>query len=66
MALFGFGTKRQLKGRRIAILATHGVEQVELTSPRTAIQKAGGCGTGLSTQTSEGRKDKGVEHYEMG
>jgi protease I len=36
-----FSTKRQLNGRRIAILATQGVEQVELTSPRDALQKAG-------------------------
>src|SRR3954471_18861963 len=41
MGLFGFGTKRQLNGRRIAILATQGVEQVELTSPRKALEKAG-------------------------
>jgi len=38
---FGFSTKRQLNGRRIAILATQGVEQVELTSPRKALEKAG-------------------------
>ena len=41
MGLFGFGTKRKLNGRRIAILATQGVEQVELTSPRKALVKAG-------------------------
>ena len=41
MGLFGFGTKQQLNGRRIAILATQGVEQVELTSPRKALEKAG-------------------------
>ncbi len=41
MGLFGLGTKRQLNGKRIAILATHGVEQVELTSPRKALEKAG-------------------------
>ena len=41
MGLFGFGSKRQLIGKRIAILATQGVEQVELTSPRKALMKAG-------------------------
>lgn len=41
MGLFGFGTKRQLINKRIAILATQGVEQVELTSPRRALEKAG-------------------------
>jgi protease I len=41
MGFFGFSTKRQLKGRRIAIIATQGVEQVELTSPRKALEKAG-------------------------
>src|SRR6195952_3052982 len=41
MGLFGLGTKRQLNGKRIAILATQGVEQVELTSPREALEKAG-------------------------
>ena len=41
MGLFGSGTKRKLNGKRIAILATQGVEQVELTSPRKALEKAG-------------------------
>jgi len=41
MGLFGFSTKRKLNGRRIAILATEGVEQVELTSPRKTLEKAG-------------------------
>ena len=41
MGIFGFSTKGKLKGKRIAILATQGVEQVELTSPRKALEKAG-------------------------
>jgi protease I len=41
MGLFGFGSKKQLVGKRIAILATQGVEQIELTSPRKALEKAG-------------------------
>lgn len=30
-----------LKGKRVAILATHGVEQVELVEPRKALEQAG-------------------------
>ncbi|GAA3761823.1 type 1 glutamine amidotransferase domain-containing protein [Terriglobus aquaticus] len=41
MGLFGFGNKQPLAGKRIAIIATEGVEQVELTSPRKALEKAG-------------------------
>jgi protease I len=40
MGILGFG-KKKLKGRKIAILATYGVEQVELTSPRKALIKEG-------------------------
>ncbi len=40
MGILGFG-KKKLKGKRIAILATYGVEQVELTSPRKALMKEG-------------------------
>ena len=32
---------QDLKGRRVAILATDGVEQIELTSPREALEQAG-------------------------
>ena len=31
----------QLQGKRVAILATDGVEQVELTQPRQALDDAG-------------------------
>lgn len=41
MGLFGFGNKRVLNGKRIAILATQGVEQIELTSPKKALEQAG-------------------------
>jgi putative intracellular protease/amidase len=40
MAILGFG-KKKLIGKKIAILATYGVEQVELTSPRKALIKEG-------------------------
>jgi len=39
MGLFGIGSKPKLVGKRIAILATNGVEQVELTSPRKALER---------------------------
>jgi protease I len=32
---------KPLKGKRVAILMTHGVEQVELTEPRVALELAG-------------------------
>ena len=34
-------THTPLKGRRVAILAAEGVEQIELTRPREAVEKAG-------------------------
>jgi len=40
MGILGFG-KKNLSGRKIAILATYGVEQVELTSPKKALIKEG-------------------------
>ncbi len=40
MGILGFG-KKKLSSRKIAILATHGVQQVELTSPRKALIKEG-------------------------
>ncbi len=36
-----FSSNPKLKGKRVAILATEGVEQVELTKPRRALEKAG-------------------------
>jgi protease I len=39
--MFGFGRKKPLVGVRVAVLAADGVEQVELTSPWKALQKAG-------------------------
>jgi protease I len=40
MTFLGFGSKK-LKNTRVAILATHGVEQVELTSPKKALEREG-------------------------
>src|SRR5947207_7688093 len=42
-SLCGQGGKpmNDLKGKRVAIIVTDGFEQVEMTSPREALQKAG-------------------------
>src|SRR5690606_23480871 len=40
-----------LRGKRVAILATEGFEQVELTGPREALEKAGAQTDILSAQT---------------
>lgn len=41
MAIFNSEFRDKLKGRRIAILATEGVEEVELTRPKKALEDAG-------------------------
>ena len=43
----------ELRGRRVAILATDGVEQVELTQPRQAVEQAGAQVTLLSIHDGE-------------
>ena len=43
----------KLKGRRIAILATDGVEEVELTEPRKALEEAGATVELLSPRPGE-------------
>ncbi|GAA2334927.1 type 1 glutamine amidotransferase domain-containing protein [Saccharopolyspora halophila] len=43
----------ELNGRKVAILATNGVEQVELESPRKAIEQAGGQAEVVSLQAGE-------------
>jgi protease I len=42
-----------LKGKKIAIIATDGVEQVELEKPREAVEEAGATTELLSLQTGE-------------
>jgi protease I len=44
---------RQLEGKRIAILATDGVEQVELERPRGAVEEAGADTDLLSLESGE-------------
>jgi protease I len=41
MGIFNTENKGKLKGRRVAILATEGVEEVELTKPKKALEDAG-------------------------
>jgi protease I len=43
----------ELKGKTIAIIATDGVEQVELTEPRKAVENAGATTVLLSPDTDE-------------
>jgi protease I len=51
----------QLKGKRVAILVTDGFEQVELTSPREALEKAGAeC---VIVSSADG-KVQGFKHHD--
>ena len=43
----------ELQGKRIAIIATDGVEQVELTKPRKAVEDAGATTVLLSPERGE-------------
>jgi protease I len=57
------GSDTKLDGRRIAILATDGVEQVELTSPRKALTAAGAKVTVVSLKSGQ---IQGMNHAEKG
>ena len=48
-----FAMAEQLKGRKVAFLATDGVEQVEFTAPWNALKQAGANVTLLSDKTGE-------------
>ena len=50
-----------LNGRRIAILATEGFEQIELTSPREALEKAGAKCVVISPK---GGEIQGFKHHD--
>ncbi|HEU4522039.1 MAG TPA: type 1 glutamine amidotransferase domain-containing protein [Thermoanaerobaculia bacterium] len=52
---------KDLKGRRIAILVTDGFEQVELTSPREALEKAGAK---CMIVAPKGGKVQGFDHHD--
>src|SRR6201999_1382734 len=49
----GAGMANELQGRRVAILATDGVERVELEQPREALDRAGASTTLLSIKRGE-------------
>ena len=52
-------TPRDITGKKIAILATDGVEEIELTSPRAAIEAAGGTAELVSLKPGEIQSMKG-------
>ena len=52
-----------LNGKRVAILATDGVEQVELTEPRKALDQAGAKTVVVSPKSG---KIKGWQHDHWG
>lgn len=51
----------EIKGRRVAILATDGFEQIELTSPREALEKAGATCVVISPKDGE---IQGFKHHD--
>jgi protease I len=53
----------KLDGKKVAILATDGVEQVELTEPRKAVEQEGADVTLVSLQEGE---FQGFEHLDKG
>src|SRR4051812_11468088 len=52
----------KLDGKKIAILATDGVEQVELTEPRKALEEAGASTELLSLDTGEIQAFNHLDH----
>jgi protease I len=56
-------TDQQLRGKRVAILATDGVEQVELTEPKKALDAAGAQTVVISPKP---RSIKGWQHDHWG
>ena len=52
-----------VEGKKIAFLATHGVEQVELTEPWRAVQEAGGSPELVSLEEGQ---IQGMEHLDKG
>ena len=53
----------QLEGRKVAILATDGVEQVELVEPRKALEEAGATVHLVSDKSGE---IQGMNHHDKG
>jgi hypothetical protein len=54
---------KELKGRRIAILATDGFEQAELETPRIALFEAGAAVDVIAPKTG---RIQGMRHHEKG
>src|SRR4051812_21385086 len=52
----------QLDGKKIAFIATHGVEQVELAKPWQAVKEAGGQPELLSPESGEIQGFEPVDH----
>src|ERR1700740_740356 len=55
------GMQQNLKGKRVAILATNGFEQVELTEPKKALEQAGAVTEVISPKSGEIRGWKSKE-----
>lgn len=56
----------ELSGRTIAILATDGFEQIELTSPREALEAAGAAVHVISPKGGRGTRIRGWKHDRWG
>src|SRR5690606_22210999 len=54
---------QDLNGKRIAVLATHGVEQIELTDPKQALEEAGARVEVIAPEPGE---IKGWDHRQWG
>lgn len=55
--------KPDIKGKRVAIVATHGFEQSELTEPQERLREAGALVEVVSTA---GGRIQGMKHFEKG
>ncbi|HMF53932.1 MAG TPA: type 1 glutamine amidotransferase domain-containing protein [Edaphobacter sp.] len=61
--MFNSEERNKLKGRRIAILATRGVEEVELTKPKKALEDAGATVDVIAPQS--GIKSGKIKAWDM-
>jgi protease I len=61
----GNGTDQELKGKRVAVLMTDGVEQVEYTSPRSFLEQHGAQVTLVSPKAT-GEDIQGFNHLDHG
>jgi protease I len=56
---------QQLRGKRVAVLMTDGVEQVEYTSPRSFLEQHGAKVT-LVSPKAKGEQVQGLNHFDKG